>query len=193
MAETTFCGLDLTTLPGRVMIPRPASEHLVAAAVERIGARPARAADVGTGCGAIAVALAVAAPSVSVWATDVRPAAVTLATTNAVRHGVADRVYVRRGDLLAPVPGELDLVVANLPYLPLADSGRFPDLVQEPLAAVYADGDGLDPYRRLVVASEERLRDGGAVVLQLHRRVLVAERKELPDLFESLAALAAAA
>ena len=175
------------------MAPRPASEQLVALALDRLGGRPARVVDVGTGCGALAIALAVAAPRIEIWATDLSAAAVELAQTNAARHGVADRVLVRRGDLLAPVPGTFDLVVANLPYLPLRERARRPELAGEPFAAIFVPGDGLETYRRLLRQAEPRLRDGGAVVLQLHRRVFAAGRDELATLSAALPPLAAAA
>jgi release factor glutamine methyltransferase len=175
------------------MVPRPASEQVVADALARLGDRAARVVDVGTGCGAIAIALAVSAPALEVWATDVSAAAVRLTRMNAARHGVVDRVHVRRGDLLAPVAGDFDLVVANLPYLPARTRARYPDLAGEPFTAVFADGDGLDPYRRLLRESERRLRDEGGVVLQIHGRVVAADRSELASLSAALSPLTAAA
>jgi release factor glutamine methyltransferase len=171
------------------MTPRSATERLVAAAAERVGGRPARVADVGTGSGAIAVSLALAAPRAEVWATDLSAAAVLLARANARRLGVADRVQVVRGDLLERVPGELDLITANLPYLPSGDCADYPELAGEPDEAVFAPGDGLEPYRRLLDSAGERLTVDGAVVIQLHRRVLVAERDELAMLRTRLSAL----
>jgi release factor glutamine methyltransferase len=168
------------------MRPRPASEQLVASAAERVGDHPARVADVGTGSGAIAVALALAAPRAEIWASDSNAAAVLLARANANRFGLANRVHAVRGDLLAPVPAGLDLIVANLPYLPIGDCGAYADLAAEPEDAVFAAGDGLDPYRRLLAAAEEKLGPGGAVLIQLHRRVYVAERAGLAALREAL-------
>jgi release factor glutamine methyltransferase len=174
-----FSGLRLATQPGRVMTPRPASEHLVARALELVGDRPARVVDVGTGSGAIAIAIAEAAPEAEVWATDTSRSAVELARRNARRHGLDDRVSVRHGDLLEPVPGPVDVIVANLPYLPRASALQHADLAGEPTAAVFAAGDGLEPYRRLVAASAERLTDNGVLIFQLHRRAVVAARSEL--------------
>ena len=164
------------------MTPRAATEQLVAAALERVGERPARVVDVGTGSGAIAVAIASAAPAVEVWATDTSRCAVALARANVCRHGLGDRVTVCRGDLIEPVPDPIDLVVANLPYLPFADVDRYPDLAREPEAAVFGPGDGLEPYRRLLAACGDRLDDDAAVVIQLHRSVLAATGAELPAL-----------
>jgi HemK-like putative methylase len=128
------------------------------------------------------VAIAAAAPSVRVSATDTSRCAVELARANVLRHGLRHRVTVRHGDLLDPVPGPIDLVVANLPYLPAVDAARYPDLADEPATAVFAAGDGLEPYRRLLSACAERLDDDAAVIIQLHRRVLAARCAELPML-----------
>ena len=170
MTETPSAA-SASTLPGVVMSPRPATESLVDVAAELLGDRPARVADVGTGSGAIAVALALRAPQ-AVWATDSSPAAVSLARANVCRHGLGDRVSVERADLLDGVLGELDLVVANLPYLSDALRDERPELAGEPSEAVFAPGDGLGHYRRLVGMCSRMLRPNGALALQLHRRVL---------------------
>jgi release factor glutamine methyltransferase len=177
---------------GRVMTPRPASERLVNAAVAITGDRPARIADVGTGSGAIAVALAAALPRAEVFATDTSAAAVLLARVNVGRLGLADRVTVLHGNLLDPVPGALDLIVANLPYLPRAEASRHPELAGEPSDAVFAGGDGVDAYRALIAASRDRLIADGALVIQLRRRVLAARRDQLDTLAAILGAPSAA-
>jgi release factor glutamine methyltransferase len=187
MPGATFYGLSLVTAPGHVMAPRPATEALVDRALELAGDAPLRVADVGTGSGAIAIALATRAPLAEVWATDTSAAAVWLARLNAVRLGLADRVQILHGDLLAPIPGELDLVLANLPYLP-DSAADDPDVLGEPPDAVLAPGDGLGPYRRLLAQCESRLAENGLIVIQLRRRVLEAGRRELGLLRERLAA-----
>jgi release factor glutamine methyltransferase len=191
--EVPFWGLALTVRPGEVMTPRPATEALVARALARLGSEPARVADVGTGSGAVAVALAVSAPALEVWATDASREAVELARENAARHGVSDRVHAVVGDLLGPVEGTLDLVVANLPYIPALQRGSPGQeiLLPEPRDAVYAAGDGLGPYRRLLAQAESQLAPHGAVLLQLHREVVEAERAELGELSTRLSELAA--
>jgi release factor glutamine methyltransferase len=178
----SFNGLRLLSAPGRVMTPRPASEQLVVAAAARVGGRPARIADVGTGSGAIAIAIATVCPQAEVWATDASRCAVALARENVRRHRVEGRVVVRRGDLLGPVPGLFDVIVANLPYVAASSAADHPELKREPFAAVFAAGDGLEPYRRLVDTAPARLADDGVLLLQLHRRVIAAGRAELPAL-----------
>ena len=186
-SETTFHNLPFAVEPGRVFSPRPATERLVDKALELIPADASvRVADVGTGSGAIAVALAVKRPRAEFWATDTNPYAVALARTNAERNDVADRVHVLEGDLLDPVTMPMDVVVANLPYLP--DSLHDPRYDNEPPESVYAPGDGLDPYRRLLNACREGrlVTPGGRVVLQFHREALSADCWQLEDLRERL-------
>ena len=192
MDTVSFHGLDLATARGRVMTPRATSEALVDAAIAFAGDRPVRIADVGTGSGAVATALAVALPNAKVVATDTCADAVLLARANVARLGVADRVDVLHSSLLESVAGPLDLVVANLPYLPEAEDGLHPDVADEPREAVFAAGDGLGPYRELVAASRERLAEDGALAIQLRRRIVTARRHELDALAAKFAVRAAA-
>jgi release factor glutamine methyltransferase len=185
--EATFNGLSLLTAPGKVMTPRSASEQLVAEARRRLVSRHARIADVGTGSGAIAVAIADDCPDIEVWATDTSRFAVLLARENVRRHWLAERVFVRHCDLLDEAPAPLDLIVANLPYVPASAAAEHPDLLNEPFESVFAAGDGLDPYRRLVDAATTWLAEDGELLLQLDRRVLAATRAELPRLRTALA------
>lgn len=185
-----FHGLSFETAPGRVFTPRPATEPLVDAALARLGSGPARIADVGTGTGAIAVALAVRLPEVEVWATDTCADAVELAERNARRHGVAERVHVTEADLLDGVPAGLDLVVANLPYLPPEAATRYPG---EPRDAVVSAEGGLAHYLRLLAAAGHILAPDGGVLLQFHGDVLEGERSELAWLAARLGALPRAA
>jgi release factor glutamine methyltransferase len=152
MQFTEFDGLTFLTAPRRVMTPWPASRQLVAVASSHLGGRAAAVADVGTGSGALAIAIATRCPNVEVWATDTSRSACALGEANVRRHGLEDRVFVRQGDLLTPIPGRLDLVVANLPYLAGDTAAAHPELADQPFAAVFGAGDGLGPYRRLLAS-----------------------------------------
>jgi release factor glutamine methyltransferase len=184
---TRFHGLTFITDPGEVFSPRRATEGLVDAALDRLGDRPARVADVGTGSGAVAITLALQAPAVEVWASDTCGKALALARLNAERLGAP--VHVVQGDLLDGLPRDLDLIVANLPYL-APDSGGYDD---EPVAAVFSTGDGLDHYRRLLARAADHLSDDGGVLIQFGGEVLEAERSELAWLRGRLESLVAAA
>jgi release factor glutamine methyltransferase len=185
--SATFGGLELATSPF-VMTPRVTSMGLVACATEHLEDRPGVVVDVGTGSGAIALAVAEAAPRVAVWATDVSSAAVELATLNTRRAGLHDRVTVRRGNLLDPFPGRADVIVANLPYLPLSERPIHPELVSEPVDAVFAEGDGLGLVRRLVAAARRHLTADGLLALQVRGLIHAAPRSELHVLEHLLAA-----
>ena len=178
MDTALFHGFSLLRSSG-VLTPRPTTEALVDRALERIGDKPVRVADAGTGSGAIAVVLGLLAPRAEIWASDTSAVAVEVAAANVARFGLDGRVHVVEGDLLEPIPGELDLVVANLPYLPAREAAEHPELRGEPLAALYAPGDGLGPLRRLFAQAAERLNPDGAVVYQYRGEVYEAERSEL--------------
>jgi release factor glutamine methyltransferase len=185
--RTQFHGLTFISDPSRVFTPRGTTEQLVDAALDRLGAAPARVADVGTGAGVVAITLALRAPRIEVWASDTCRNALRAASANADRLGA--RVHLVHGDLLEGLPRDLDLIVANLPYL----APGSPGYEHEPAAAVYSTGDGLDHYRRLLAGAADHLGDGGGVILQFDGRVLEAERSELPWLRSRLESLVAAA
>jgi release factor glutamine methyltransferase len=185
--QTQFHGLTFVTEPGRVFSPRATTEKLVDAALARLGEAPARVADVGTGAGVVAVTLALRAPQVEVWASDTCGDALRVASANADRLGA--QVHLVHGDLLDGLPRDLDLIVANLPYL----SPDAPGYDDEPAAAVFSQGDGLDHYRRLIAGAADHLVADGGIVLQFQGDVLEAERSELPWLRSRLEALVPAA
>jgi release factor glutamine methyltransferase len=182
----TFGGLELVTSP-LVMTPRETSTRLVVFATGHLEDRPGVIVDVGTGSGAIALAVAEAAPHAAVWATDVSSAAVELARLNAHRAGLQARVTVRHGNLLDPFPGTADVIVANLPYLPIGERRSYPELECEPVNAVFAEGDGLGLVRRLVAAARRRLTPDGLLALQVRGRIHSARRPELHMLEHLLA------
>jgi release factor glutamine methyltransferase len=177
-----FWGLDFLVTPA-VLIPRPETEGVVECALAFIDhARPAadgppkprardralEIADLCTGSGCIAVALACERADVEIAATDVSRDALALARRNALRHQVADRVSVHRGDLFADLAGPFDLVVANPPYVPERDRPSLAPTVREyePPGALFAGPDGLDLVRRLVGEAPNRLRPGGGLVFE---------------------------
>ena len=103
--EQEFFGLKFRVTPD-VLIPRPETEHLVEAALERV-TRDARLhiADIGTGSGAIAVALAHALPQANLTALDISAAALAIAQDNAARNQVSGRIRFYESDLLEAVRG----------------------------------------------------------------------------------------
>jgi release factor glutamine methyltransferase len=167
-----FYSLDFEVSPA-VLIPRPESEFVVGAALEFIASKPdARVLDIGTGSGAIAIAIAVNAPRARVTATDISPDAIAIATRNALRHRVEDRVTLRRADCFRILDGgaelgSFELVVSNPPYLDDAEIAALEPDVRgyEPRVAMSAGVGGLDILRRIALAAPEHLaRDGELIV-----------------------------
>jgi release factor glutamine methyltransferase len=129
---------------------------------------PLRVADIGTGSGAIALVLKKELPHAEVLAVDSSPEALDVARGNADRLGLA--VTFLQGDLLAPLAGgePLDLIVANLPYIPSGDIPALaPEVRSEPLLALDGGPDGLRLLRLLVAGAGAALRPGGALVLEV--------------------------
>lgn len=166
--QREFWGLSLEVTPD-VLIPRPETELIVEAALDVYADRDAvfEAADVCTGSGCVAIAIANERPAASVLATDISEAALAIARRNAARHNVADRIRFMCADLLASVPGPLDLIVANPPYVRSGDrSGLQPEVREEPEVALYSGSEGLDAISRLIAQAPSRLRDGGCLIFE---------------------------
>lgn len=160
-----FYGLDFHVNPD-VLIPRPETEHVVEAALQRI--RPGDLVlDVGTGSGAIAVSLAKHAPSATVLASDISPAATRVAKFNAARLDARVRFFL--GDVTGAIAAsQVDVLVSNPPYVPLRDApGLQAELRHEPPVALFGGEDGLGVIRRLVADACRILKPGGWLLAEI--------------------------
>ena len=169
--QREFYGLDFLVTPA-VLVPRPETELLVETAVEWLCANPARrtAVDVGAGSGCITVTLAKLVPRLQLTAVDRSPAALEIAGINAAAHQVAGRIAFVQGDLLSAFAGPLDLVCANLPYIPSADAAALPVARFEPFLALDGGPDGLELIRRLLAQLPRCLAPGGLALLEIEYR-----------------------
>jgi release factor glutamine methyltransferase len=166
-----FHGLSYLVGPG-ALIPRPETETLVEEALAAIREHPAvrrrvRVVDAGTGPGTVALAIAKHAPTAAVIAIDASTTALAWAGRNRRRFGLVDRVVLLAGDLLEPLGEPVDVVVANLPYIPSEELARLPVEIREAEPALAVDGgeDGLDLIRRLIAQLPAHLADGASAVL----------------------------
>jgi release factor glutamine methyltransferase len=154
-----------------VLIPRPATESLVLAAVERIKPLAApRVLDVGTGSGCIAISVARQHSGAAVVAVDASADALAVAGRNAERHGVAGRIDFRHGDLFTPVAGgKFDLILSNPPYVPSLVVEKLAADVRnhEPRSALDGGPDGLDVFDRLIAAAPAHLAPGGGLLVEI--------------------------
>lgn len=180
VGEQEFYGLAMRVSTD-VLIPRPETELLVEATLERVPHEAAvEIADVGTGSGAIAVALAHALPLARVTALDISLAALNVARSNAERHRVADRVRFLESDLLSAVRGQqFFAVVANPPYVPEGEALEPQVRDYEPHTALFAGPTGLDVYRRLIPQAWEALAPGGWLLMEMGH----GQRDSLAELF----------
>jgi release factor glutamine methyltransferase len=172
-------GVRVAVDPG-VFVPRRRTELLVheALALARAAADrtdpmhgPAQPVVVDLCCGSGAVGAALAAGlggAVELHAADVDPAAVRCARRNLVERGG----HVHEGDLDEPLPaglrGRVDVLVANVPYVPTGQIGLMPPeaRLHEPSVALDGGTDGLDVLRRVVSAAPRWLAQGGAVLVE---------------------------
>lgn len=166
-----FYGINLLVSPN-VLIPRPETESLVEhalfMALMGMETRELVIADVGTGCGAIAINLAIHLPHARIFALDISDGALDVASYNIRAHNVADRVSLGKGDLLEPLEEPVDLIVANLPYIP---TGRIaslqPEIQWEPGQALDGGPEGLDLITRLLTQAPAKLKEQSTILLEL--------------------------
>ncbi len=165
-----FCGLRIAVEPG-VFIPRRRTEFLVrqAVALSRPGAV---IVDLCCGSGAIGAALLFSVPLIKLYAVDISPAAVQCARRNLDSRGG----HVFEGDLFEPLPvtlrGGIDVVVANVPYVPSAAIETMPleARLYEPRVALDGGVDGLDVQRRVAAEALSWLRPGGSLLVETSER-----------------------
>ncbi len=165
-----FYSLPFTVSPA-VLIPRPETETLVMEALRVLKslAEPS-VLDLCTGSGCVGVTIAKQHKSARVTATDSSAEALAIATQNAEKNGVADRVAFHQGDLFAPVAGQtFDLIVSNPPYVTEAEYLQLDRGVREfePRGALFGGVDGLDFYRRIASEVGAFLRPSGAVLVEI--------------------------
>lgn len=151
-----FYGLDFKITPS-VLTPRTETEVMVELAIKHVP-KNGRIIDIGAGSGAIAIAIAHHRPDLSVTATDVSQAEVSIAQDNAKTHQTDIDFVV--SDLWASVEGRFDAVVTNLPYLENT-ADLMPEVSREPSVALFGGPDGLDLYRRLLDQIPHHLDSGG--------------------------------
>jgi release factor glutamine methyltransferase len=160
-----FFGREFRVGP-EVLIPRPETEHVVEAALQRLsGAR--RILDIGTGSGALAVTLALET-GLETWATDISPAAAAVAASNARKLGAIVRIAVC--DVAAAIrPGSIDVIVSNPPYVPLADREGLQREVRdyEPHVALFGGPSGFAVYDRIAAEAPLLLGPDGWLILEL--------------------------
>jgi release factor glutamine methyltransferase len=161
-----FCGLRIGIDPG-VFVPRQRTEFLVREAARF--ARPGSVVlDLCCGSGALGVALASLVDGIELYAADIEPAAVRCAERNVA----AARGQVFEGDLFEPLPaalrGTIDILLANVPYVPTDAIALMPPEAREhePFVTLNGGADGLDVLRQVAAGATEWLAPGGSLFVE---------------------------
>ncbi len=182
-----FYGLRLE-LSAETLEPRPDTETLVeavlpfvSATAERLG--ECRILDLGTGTGAIALALLSVIPAATATGVDISQDALTTATRNAERLGLATRFEALHSDWFAKVSGRYHVIAANPPYIPSRDIGNLQDEVRDfdPHKALDGGADGLGPYRIIAVEAARFLQAEGRIAVEIGHN----QRQEVTDIFKA--------
>ena len=169
-----FCGLDFV-VNASVLVPRPETELLVHAVLKEGGpAAGATLVDVGTGSGCIAVTLATILDGVRILAVDRSADALETAKSNAMKHGVGEKIEWLKGDLLDPLRdrnliGTVDVIVSNPPYIAEGEWDQLQPEVRkfEPRLALVAGQKGTEFHERLFRDCKEFLAPDGLLVMEM--------------------------
>jgi len=161
-----FWSVTLKVSPA-VLIPRPDTETLVEVALKLCAHPPARILDLGTGSGALLLACLSEWPNATGLGVDASLAALAVAQENAQSTGLAGRANFRLGDWGEGLNERFDLILSNPPYI--AETEELSQEVRtfEPASALFAGGDGLDDYRRILPQLPGLLNPGGLAVLEI--------------------------
>ena len=168
-----FWGLSLA-LSADTLVPRPDTETIVEAALERIDANKRHddalmIADLGTGSGAILLALLSELWSATGVGTDINLAALQTARRNAIDLGFAERARFVACDYASALRPGFDLIVSNPPYIRSAEIAGLATEVRDhdPLRALDGGADGLDAYRIIAPQAADLLAPGGWLVVEV--------------------------
>jgi release factor glutamine methyltransferase len=151
-------------------VPRPETEELVEKIISdfRFQISDFKILDVGTGSGVIAISLAAKFPEAEIHAVDLSDDALALASENAQRLGLSDRVQFQKNDLLDSFVERFDLIVANLPYIAMSDRSQLSrEVLHDPEVALFGGARGDELLRKLIEQAPARLRRNGLLALEI--------------------------
>ncbi len=159
----------------KVLIPRPETEILVDIISERFKNKSKKITfvDLGTGSGAIGIALALLNPKWDGLATDIDKNAIEIASRNFTKISNQSNLKFYLGNWWNPLinfKGEIDLAVANPPYIPLKTYEELPKEVKkfEPRIALMGGEDGLEHIKEIVRYAPSYLKEKGLLLIENH-------------------------
>lgn len=149
-----------------VLDPRPETEILIAEALKS----PADTIlDLGTGTGIILLTLLSEWPNAIGMGTDISPAALAVAQTNAQALNLAPRATLTQSNWFDAIPNRYDLITSNPPYIAAHEMQHLSAdvLNHEPHIALTPGGDGLDAYRAIAAGAAARLNAKGRLIVEI--------------------------
>lgn len=172
-----FMSLDFY-VDERVLIPRPETELVVTAVIEKSQNLSKEneivMVDIGVGSGNIAIALAKKMDKARVFATDISPDALSVAAMNAQRHEVLNQITFLCGDTFKPLEGygieaKADFILSNPPYVSRDEFGTLQREVgdYEPYIALVSGEDGFSMFKRIIAHANTWLRPGGFIIFEV--------------------------
>ncbi len=182
VGSVNFYGLELG-VDKRALIPRPETEILVEAVLEKLKTQagtptlagkpvpPIQVLDLCTGSGCIAIALAKNLPNARIVATDASTVALMLAKENLQKHELDDQIELQQSDLFEDLPSgtKYHTIISNPPYIAEAD---FATLVREirehePRSALLAGKTGLEVIERIICDAPRFMLSSGILALEI--------------------------
>jgi release factor glutamine methyltransferase len=168
-----FSGLEFKVTKA-VLIPRPETEELVEWILDdlKLHNEAVTVIDIGTGSGCIPVLLKLRHPKALVYATDISPEALKVASENASKHQV--EIIFRHESILNPadaISGKYDFIISNPPYIPFSESKSLAANVLdfEPHSALFSpDDDPILFYKAICDYAVQNLKIDGGIYLEIN-------------------------
>lgn len=164
-----FMGMEFR-VNEHTLIPRPDTEIAVTEALEAIRSHGYRKVlDLCCGSGAIGLSIAASFEFTNVTLSDINKEALDVASENAVRLGLEERVRIVYSDLFSSIEDSYDLIVSNPPYISGEDMKKLEKTVRdyEPHLALYGGVSGLDFYRSITQQAPRYLRENGMLIFEI--------------------------
>ncbi len=180
IGHKAFWTLDLLVTPD-VLIPRPETELLVEAALERIESiRKPSILDLGTGSGAIALSIASERSDAKIIASDFSNAALLIAKKNAQYNSLDNNVLFIESNWFSNIKAQkFDLIVSNPPYIAPDDPHLKQTIRHEPLEALSAKLQGMEGIERIIKDSPDFLKEKSWLIIEHGYQ----QGREIKDLF----------
>lgn len=167
-----------------VLIPRPETENLVEQILKKTKKRKLIVADVGTGSGCIAVSLATQNLNLKIVASDISERALEIARKNAKLNKVSGRIKFIKSNLLENFNENIDIIAANLPYIPFSSYQELPKEIKnfEPRIALNSGSDPMFYYKKLFKQAKNKLNKNGFIFYEIDGDIIQLSADDLEEM-----------